>query len=199
MARLKPTHTQSCVYCHGEFVPRKRGTQRFCSASCRTTHCRKKRAGTLGKFTKLPGPNNEAGMRSNSFAEMALASATGALAANAVSQTTEYFAVTQGLVKQVEHLTKLVQQLVVDQTDNAKRLGRGTLTMLTKLGATKEEAWKAINTPFIFAGPTTAHPALPPSQLEEILLTPMASLEMPTPIALTSALIDEVALVRCPI
>ena len=113
---------------------------------------------------------------------MALASATGALAANAVSQTTEYFAVTQGLVKQVEQLTKLVQQLVVDQADNAKRLGRGTLTMLTKLGATKEEAWKAIHTPFSATGPTKAHAALPPSQLEEILLPPLVPVEVPMPI-----------------
>ena len=111
-----------------------------------------------------------------------MASTTGALAANAVSQTTEYFAVTQGLVKQVEQLTKLVQQLVVDQTDNAKRLGRGTLTMLTKLGATKEEAWKAINTPFMAAGPLPIQHVLPPSQLEEILLPPLVPVEAPMPI-----------------
>lgn len=182
MARLKPTHTQSCAYCYDEFVPRKRGTQRFCSPSCRTTYCKKKRQGTLGKLRKLPGPIHKQHNGSNSFAEMALASATGALAANAVSQTTEYFAVTQGLVKQVEQLTKLVQQLVVDQTDNAKRLGRGTLTMLTKLGATKEEAWKAINTPFMAAGPLPIQHVLPPSQMEEILLPPLVPLEAPMPI-----------------
>ena len=182
MARLKPTYTQSCDYCHRAFVPRKRGTQRFCSASCRTTHCKKKREGTLGKRTKLKGPGNEFLKGSNSFTEMALASATGALAANAVSQTTEYFAVTQGLVKQVEHLTRLVQQLVVDQAGNAKKLGRGTLTILTKLGATKEEAWKAINTPFMVAGPLPIQQALPPSQLEEILLPPLVSVVAPMPI-----------------
>lgn len=186
MARLKPTHTQSCAYCYDEFVPRKRGTQRFCSPSCRTTYCKKKRQGTLDKLKKLPGPLHKQHNGSGSFAEMALASATGALAANAVSQTAEYFVVTQGLVKQVEHLTKLVQRLVVDQTDNAKRLGRGTLTMLTKLGATKEEAWKAINTPFQIAGSTTVQPALPSSRLEEILLTPTSPTEVPVPIDLLS-------------
>ena len=186
MARLKPTHTQSCAYCFDDFVPRKRGTQRFCSASCRTTHCKKKREGTVGKLTKLPGPGNKANKGSNSFTEMALASATGALAANAVSHTAEYFAVTQGLVRQVEQLTKLVQQLLVDQTDNAKRLGRGTLTMLTKLGASKEEAWKAINTPFMVAGPLPVQRALPPCQLEEILLPPLVSVEASMPIEFMS-------------
>ncbi|SHJ40045.1 hypothetical protein SAMN02745146_3039 [Hymenobacter daecheongensis DSM 21074] len=183
MARLKPTFTQSCDYCHGDFVPRKRGTQRFCSASCRTTYCKKKREGTLGKRTKLQRPGNELRKSSNSFTEMALASATGALAANAVSQTTEYFVVTQGLVKQVEHLTKLVQQLVVDQANNTRRLGRGTLTMLTKLGVTNEEAWKALNTPFPIAGdPKPVQHALPASKLEEIQLPPLASIEIPMPI-----------------
>ena len=186
MARLKPTHMQSCAYCYDDFVPRKRGTQRFCSSSCRTTYCRKKRQGTLGKLKKLPGPLQKQQKGANTFAEMALASATGAFAANAVSQTAEYFVVTQGLVKQVEQLTKLVQQLVVDQTDNAKRLGRGTLTMLTKLGASKEEAWKAINTPFMVAGPLPIQHALPPSQPEEILLPSLVSVVAPMPIELTS-------------
>lgn len=182
MARLKPTHSQSCDYCHGDFVPRKRGTQRFCCDSCRTTYNRKKKAGTLGKFTKLPGPDKGLNKNPPSFSNMALASATGALAANAVSQTTEYFAVTRGLVKQVEQLTKLVQQLAADQTANAQKLGRGTLTMLTKLGATKEEAWKAINTPFMVAGPPQIQHALPPSQLEEVLLPSFDLVEVAMPI-----------------
>lgn len=147
MAWLKPTHTQECDYCHQAFIPQKRGTQRFCSASCRTTHCRKKKAGTLGRVTKLKGPGK--GLPRGSFAETALAAATGALAANAVSQTAEYFAVTRGLVQQVTGLTHLVQQLLAQQANNTKMLGRASLTMLTKLGATKAEALQVLNTPFI--------------------------------------------------
>lgn len=155
MARLKTAYEQSCAYCHSDFVPRKRGTQRFCSASCRTTYCRKKREGTLGRVTKLRGL--ERGLQRGSFAETALASATGALAANAVSQTAEYFAVTRGLVQQVDQLTHLVQQLIKDQANSAKQIGRGTLTVLTKLGASKAEALEAISTPF-FSAATSAQP-----------------------------------------
>lgn len=156
MAKLKNTYEQSCAYCHKDFVPKKRGTQRFCSPSCRTTNCKKKQAGTLGRITKLKGPGR--GVQPRSFAETALASATGALAANAVSQTAEYFAVTKGLVQQVEQLTRLVQKLVVDQASSAKMLGRGTLTLLTKLGASKAEALAAINTPFSTTAATDAAP-----------------------------------------
>lgn len=146
MARLKSTHTQSCKYCYQEYVPVKRGTQLFCSASCRTTYCRKKNKGSLGRVTRLSGPVRN--QQKGTFAETVLASATGALAANAVTQTAEYYAVTKGLVKQVEQLTQLVQQLTASQAATAQLLGRGTLNVLTKLGATKEEALLAINTPF---------------------------------------------------
>jgi hypothetical protein len=161
MARLKPTHTQSCTYCHQEYVPVKRGTQRFCSASCRTTYCRKKKNGSLDRGTRIAGPARH--QQKGTFVETALASATGALAANAVTQTAEYFAVTKGLVKQVEQLTQLVQQLAADQATTARLLGRGTLNVLTKLGATKEEALSAINTPFQTptVAPISAQPEMP--------------------------------------
>lgn len=167
MPRLKLTHAQSCAYCYQDFIPNKRGTQRFCSASCRTTHCRKKSAGTLGRVTRLPGPA-KAHIGGSSFAETTLASATGALAANAVSQTAEYFVVTKGLVQQVEQLTSLVQQLITAQMNTTKLVGRGTLNVLTRLGASKEEALEAINTPF-----------LPPAPVEKAPVSATAS--SPTP------------------
>lgn len=186
MARLKSTYTQSCSYCHQEYVPVKRGTQRFCSASCRTTYCRKKNDGSLGRRTKLSGPARF--QQKGTFAETALASATGALAANAVSQTAEYFAVTKGLVKQVEQLTQLVQQLAADQAATAKLLGRGTLNVLTKLGATKEEAWSAINTPFqtpaaaLTASAQPKAPALPvPDMANRLPAQPQPDLVLRAP------------------
>lgn len=152
MARLKTTHEQICDYCHQDFVPKKRGTQRFCCASCRTTHCRKKRAGTLGRVTKLKGPRLS--QPTSTFMDAALASATGALAANAVSQTTEYFAVTQGLIKQVEHLTRLVEQLTANHTTATGIMVRGHMNTLVKLGLPKAEASQVLNLPL--APPKTA-------------------------------------------
>lgn len=179
MAKLKNTYEQSCEYCHKDFVPNKRGTQRFCSPSCRTTNCKKKRAGTLGRLTKLQGPGR--GVQPRSFAETALASATGALAANTVSQTAEYFAVTKGLVQQVEQLTRLVHKLAADQARDATMLGRGTLTLLTKLGASRAEALAAINTPFSTAASDAVPQALP--MRKEIafpsLLSSAPNVEMP--------------------
>ena len=123
MARLQKTYEQPCVYCHQDFVPVKRGRQRFCSASGRTTHCKKKKAGTLGRVTKLKGPGGM--LQRGSFAENALASATGALAANTLTQTAEYFAVTKGLVKQVEELKRMVIQLSKNQLNTFNRLAKG--------------------------------------------------------------------------
>lgn len=170
MARLKQTYTQSCKYCHQEFTPTKRGTQVFCSASCRTTHCRKKNDGTLGRATRLLGPGR--GQSKNTFTENVLASATGALAANAVSQTTEYLTVTKGLVKQVELLTHLVQQLLANHSASAQHLGRGTLNVLTRLGATKEEALQAMKTPF-----RNALPVSEDLSSSQAVATPLANTE----------------------
>ena len=123
----------------------KRGTQRFFSASCRTTHCKKKKAGTLGRFTKLKGPRG--GMQRGSFAETALASATGALAANTLTQTAEYFAVTKGLVEQVEELTKRVGQLSKTQSATFNLVGKGQVAILKQLGLSREEAFERLGIP----------------------------------------------------
>ena len=106
----------------------KHGTQRFCSASCRTTHCKKKKAGTLGRVTKLRGPRG--GMQRVSFAETALAAAKGALAANTLTQTAEYFAVTKGIVKQVKQLTRMVIQLSKTQSNTFNLVGKGVMATL---------------------------------------------------------------------
>ena len=145
MAKLQNTYEQPCAYCHQDFVPVKRGTQRFCSASCRTTHCKKKKAGTLGRITKLKGPGRA--QPAGTFMDAALASATGALAANAVSQTTEYFAVTQGLIKQVEHLTRLVERLTANHTTATGVMVRGHMNTLVKMGLSREGASQLLNLP----------------------------------------------------
>jgi hypothetical protein len=158
MARLSHTHEQECKYCHQAFIPVKRGTQLFCSSSCRTTYCKKKKAGTLGRLTKLKGPGRSG--PAASFAEMTLAAGAGALAANTLTQGAEYYAVTKGLVEQVTQLTVLVQQLHAKQAAQEARsktdamlLGRGILTLLTRAGASKEEAWAALHTPFSLPAP----------------------------------------------
>ena len=145
MARLQKTYEQPCVYCHQDFIPVKRGTQRFCSASCRTTHCRKKKAGTLGRVTKLKGPRGV--MQGGSFAETVLASATGALAANTLTQTAEYFAVTKGLVKQVEELTRMVVQLSKTQFNTFNLVGKGQVAILKQMGLSREEAFEQLGIP----------------------------------------------------
>ena len=113
MATRLTTHTQSCRYCHQDFVPTRRGTQHYCSASCRTSYCRKKKQGTLHQLTKLPGP----GGRQPSFARLTMAAAAGSLAANTATQTLEYFAITQDLVQQVtalRHAQIQQQQVLAD-------------------------------------------------------------------------------------
>lgn len=91
---------------------------------------------------------------------MTLAAGAGALAANTLTQGAEYYAVTKGLVEQVTQLTALVQQLHAKQAaqdardkNDAMLLGRGILTLLTRSGATKEEAWAALHTPFSLPAP----------------------------------------------
>lgn len=134
MARLKPTHAQSCAYCHQDFIPTRRGTQRFCSGGCRTTYSRKLKAGTLGKLTRLPTPAAVQRQQTPSFGKQVLAAGTGALAANAVSQTAEYFAVTKGLVQEVAELKSLVVQLLNNQAHGNRGLFTGMLTLLEKAG-----------------------------------------------------------------
>ena len=136
MAKTSPTHTQECLYCYWDFVPVKRGTQKFCGSSCRTTSYRKKRKGTLGKFTHLPGPSGAPALAAAghqaSFGQQVLAAGTGALAANVVSQTTEYFAVTQGLVRQAEKLTGMVQMLLAHHTASTGITVAGLRHLLVK-------------------------------------------------------------------
>jgi len=109
MARSAPAHKQKCAYCGAKFVPTKRGTQRFCGASCRVSYCRKKKAGTLGQLTPLPGPpRRAAGL---TFQQTVLATGLGSLGANVVTQAWEYALVTRELVQQVRALQHAVAAL----------------------------------------------------------------------------------------
>lgn len=138
MATLSPTHAQQCVYCYQDFVPVKRGTQKFCSGSCRTTYSKKKKRGTLGRFTHLPGPHGGVpvpeGTGTASFGQQVLAAGTGALAANVVSQTAEYFGVTQGLAQEVKELKRLVQMLVRHHSTSTGVMVAGLRHLLAKSG-----------------------------------------------------------------
>lgn len=86
-------------------------------------------------------------MQRGSFAETALASATGALAANTLTQTAEYFAVTKGLVKQVEELTRMVKQLSKTQFNTFNLVGKGQVAILKQLGLSREEAFERLGIP----------------------------------------------------
>ena len=86
-------------------------------------------------------------MQRGSFAETALASATGALAANILTQTAEYFAVTKGLVKQVEELTRMVKQLSKTQSATFNLVGKGQVATLKQLGLSREEAFERLGIP----------------------------------------------------
>jgi hypothetical protein len=100
MASSSPPNKQKCAYCGDKFVPVKRGTQRFCGASCRVSYCRKKKAGTLGRITHLPGPPRVfAGL---SFPQTVLAAGLGSLGANLLTQAGEYALVTQDLLQQLQ-------------------------------------------------------------------------------------------------
>jgi hypothetical protein len=175
MARLKPTHAQSCAYCHQAFVPVKRGTQRFCSGSCRTTYSRKKKAGTLGRLTQLPTP--AAVQPPSSFVQQALAAGTGALAANVVSQTAEYFAVTQGLVQQVDRLTQLVELLLQNHATSTRLTGSGLLALLQKSGVSTDVARRVLGlsaaktAPLATPAPAATAPARVPARPADEPLT----------------------------
>lgn len=107
------THTQACRYCHQDFVPTRRGTQQYCSASCRTTYCRKKKQGTLHRLKRLAGPVTSS---ETSFEKLVLAATAGSLVANATTQTAEYHLVTKGLLAQIAQLqVQLHQQLALNQ------------------------------------------------------------------------------------
>ena len=86
-------------------------------------------------------------MQRGSFAETALASATGALAANTLTQTAEYFAVTKGLVKQVEQLTQMVIQLSKTQSNTFNLVGKGQVAILKQMGLSREEAFERLGIP----------------------------------------------------
>lgn len=169
MARLSASYTQSCRNCYQEFIPKKRGTQLHCSASCRTTYCRKKKAGTLGRLTKLPGPQQRVGLENPSFAKAALTSAAGALAANAVSQTAEYFAITQGLERKVDKLLKMVDYLIQFQSSSNKLLGKGLLKSLRAMGIPETAAREAMGLSTLPAS-SSSNELLPttPAQMEII-------------------------------
>ena len=158
MARLADTYELRCAYCHQEFIPAKRGTQRFCSGSCRTTYCKKKKAGTLGRVTKLKGPGQSGSP--TSFAEMTLASAAGTLAANTLMQGAEYHLVTKDLVEQVTQMRAQVQRLQAAQAASealheAKwRYWAGASSRCSRLGVTEAQARAAIATPFGRPTPT---------------------------------------------
>ena len=83
-------------------------------------------------------------MQRGSFAETALASATGALAANTLTQTAEYFAVTKGLVKQVEELKRMVIQLSKNQSNTFNLVGKGQVAILKQMGLSREEAFERL-------------------------------------------------------
>jgi hypothetical protein len=107
------THAQVCRYCHQDFVPTRRGTQLYCSASCRTTYCRKQKQGTLHRLKRLPGPAHGA---PTSFEQLFLAATAGSLTANVVTQTAEYHLVTKDLLAQIAQLQQqLGQQLALNQ------------------------------------------------------------------------------------
>jgi len=109
MASSSPPYKQKCAYCGDKFVPVKRGTQRFCGASCRVSYCRKKKAGTLGRVTHLPGPPRvSAGL---SFKQTVLATGLGSLGANVLTHAGEYALVTQDLVRQLQALQQAVAAL----------------------------------------------------------------------------------------
>jgi hypothetical protein len=106
MASSSPPNKQKCAYCGDKFVPVKRGTQRFCGPSCRVSYCRKKKAGTLGRITHLPGPARaSAGL---SFSQTVLAAGLGSLGANLLTQAGEYALVTQDLLQQFQALQQAV-------------------------------------------------------------------------------------------
>ena len=86
-------------------------------------------------------------MQRGSFAETALASATGALAANTLTQTAEYFAVTKGLVKQVEELTQMVIRLSKTQSNTFNLVGKGQVAILKQMGLSREEAFERLGIP----------------------------------------------------
>ena len=86
-------------------------------------------------------------MQRVSFAETALASAKGALAANTLTQTAEYFAVTKGIVKQVKQLTRMVIQLSKTQSNTFNLVGKGVMATLKQLGLSREEAFERLGIP----------------------------------------------------
>lgn len=106
MARSSPTYKQKCAYCGDKFVPTKRGTQRFCGASCRVSYCRKKKAGTLGQLTRRAGPPRPAA--GLSFGQSVLAAGLGSLGANGLTQAGEYLLVTRALAQQLQALQHAV-------------------------------------------------------------------------------------------
>lgn len=108
--QLPASYTLVCQHCHKDYVPVKRGTQKFCSSSCRSTHSKQRKAGTLGRITSLLGPART-GL---GFWEASAAAGVGAAGVTAV----EYVLVTRHLVadsqqhsQQLTALTEMMQQL----------------------------------------------------------------------------------------
>ena len=122
-------------------------------------------------------------MQRGSFAETALASATGALAANTLTQTAEYYAVTKGLVKKVEELTQMVIQLSKTQSNTFNLVGKGQVAILKQLGLSREEALERLGIPL----PAPAAKLTPKKQLPAPTALEMAAFDA----ALSKALSPE--------
>jgi hypothetical protein len=153
-------------------VPTRRGTQLYCSASCRTTYCRKQKQGTLHRLKRLPGPAPGA---TTSFEQLFLAATAGSLTANAVTQTAEYQLVTKDLLAQIGQLQQqLRQQLALNQ-----RQGQ----LLAQLQHDQQRLLQALGVPLVAAiegepvGGTLAAPTAPPWPALDPLWTSVPPLE----------------------
>ncbi|NVO86764.1 hypothetical protein [Hymenobacter terrestris] len=147
--QLPNSHLLACQHCHQEYVPVKRGTQKFCSSSCRSTHSKQKKAGTLGKFTSLPGPTR-GGL---GFLESTAAAGVGAATANAL----EYLLVTRHLVSRSEEHTQ--------QLSAVTELLQHVLQQNAQLQQQLLQLSQALGVPLPPRETTSCPPALAPASL----------------------------------
>lgn len=147
MAPLLPLFEQFCAYCHQSFVPAKRGTQRFCSSSCRTTYSRKKKVGTLGQLTHLPTPVAVRGQGRKSTKQGILEAGAGALGANLITQGVEYLAVLRPMEKKLERMESLVEQMARDHTRAVQVMTSGFLRLMAQAGIPANTAYLALGLP----------------------------------------------------
>lgn len=152
MALLKPTHAQPCAYCYQDFIPTRRGTQRFCSGGCRTTYSRKLKAGTLGQLTQLPTPAAVRGQGRKAFKETFLAAGAGALGANVITQGVEYLAVLRPMEQRLERLETMAEQILRNQAQIFQSQAQekvGLLALLTKAGIAPNVARAGLGMPLM--------------------------------------------------